>query len=68
MKFYHYDDVCYVTARQLEKNYQLSRKKCWKILSGARGYIRTTPCGLTPLYAWEDCLNFFSHLNPAQQR
>ena len=68
MKFYQYDGTQYVTARQLEEGYQLSRKRCWQILSAARAPIRTTRVGNVPLCAWEDCLGLFAHLTSAPQR
>ena len=49
MKFYQYDGIRYVTARQLEQGHQLSRKKCWQILFAARGSIRMTRVGNIPL-------------------
>lgn len=64
MKFYQYDGTYYVTARQLEKEYQLSRKKCWQVLAAARSDLRTTHVGNVPLYAWEDCLGFFVYPDP----
>ena len=67
MKFYHYDGVCYVNV--------LTRKELpvepQKVLDNPlrRPWLHPpTPCGLMPLYAWKDCLNFFSHLTPAHQR
>ena len=67
MKLITYDGTSYVTARQLEKHYQLSRKRCWAILSKARGYMRTTTLGNTPLYAFEDAIAFFRHVDPRLQ-
>ena len=60
MKFYQYNGNRFVTARQLEAEYQLSRKKCWQVLNTDRARIRTVRVGNVPLYAWEDCRGLFA--------
>lgn len=48
------EGIQYLTARQIEKEFNLSRKKCWQILSTSKISIRTQKISNTHLYALTD--------------
>jgi hypothetical protein len=63
MKTFETNGTSYVTAKQIEKEYRISHRTCWAILHKNKGYIRTEKLGNVMLYAFEDVIAFFYHLN-----
>lgn len=57
--------ISYVTARQLEIQHSISRRKCWDILHKASAAIRTQRLGNMYFYAVEDTRELFRGVAPS---